>query len=146
MPHSSGSRQPDPGTRQGRVRMTSGGGSASLLPNRAAFAACVNRMLRKSPDSWRGHAVLHIVIDRYAAIDRLCDTQSAHKLLMQVGRIISATPQITAVAYLGDAAFAALVVRCDWRGAEAVADGILNKVARLETEWQGKNLKASVHI
>jgi diguanylate cyclase len=113
--------------------------------NRRAFTAAVEKRLAEGRDG----ALLVIDADRFKAVNDGASHAAGDALLKEVARVLQAGKRrCDFVARIGGDEFALILCDCSIENAEKVARGIIDAIAGIAFEWQGRvwRIGASVGI
>jgi diguanylate cyclase len=119
------------------------------LPNRSAFEHKLAEVQSGAGAREREHVLCFIDLDRFKAVNDGASHAAGDALLKEVARVLQAGKRrCDFVARIGGDEFALILCDCSIENAEKVARGIIDAIAGIAFEWQGRvwRIGASVGI
>ncbi len=117
------------------------------LPNRSAFERKLGDARLQAGTEDREHVLCFIDLDRFKAVNDGAGHAAGDALLKEVARVLGAGKRrADFVARIGGDEFAVILCDCSIENAQTVARGIIDAIAVLDFEWQGRIWKIGASI
>jgi len=117
------------------------------LPNRTEFDACLQRELALVQQTGAVHSLLYIDLDQFKIVNDACGHTVGDELLRQIaGLLRSCVRSGDTLARLGGDEFGVILSHCEAEPAQAIAQGICEKIAAFRFTNEGRRYRIGASI